>query len=79
VRARSAEECATASQEGSSGGVDELGAVICLKTAHRKTKLCVSVSNKLNNMTMNFRFVAKWKNPTIMCIIIDHHKIIFIA
>ena len=54
VGARGAEEDAAASQEGGGGSVEELGAIICLKTAHRKTELCVSVSNKLNNVFMNF-------------------------
>jgi hypothetical protein len=79
VRARGAEKDAAASQEGSGGIVEELSAIICLKTAHRKTELCVSVSNKLNNVCVNFRFVAKRKRPAIMCIIINYHKIKFIA
>jgi len=79
VGARGAEEDAAASQEGGGGSVEELGAIICLKTAHRKTELCVSVSNKLNNVFMNFGFMAKRKCPTIMCIIINYHKIKFIA
>jgi len=79
VRARGAKKDAAASQEGSSGIVKELRAIICLKTAHRKTELCVSISNKLNNVLMNFRFMAKRKRPTIMCIIINYRKIKFIA
>ena len=79
VGARGAKQDAAASQEGSGGIVDELGAIICLKTAHRKVELCVSVSNKLNNMFMNLGFMAKRKDPTIMCIIINYDKIKFIA
>jgi len=79
VGARSAEQDATTSQEGSIGIVEELGALICLKTAHRGTKLCLSISNKLNNMIMNFRFMAKEIRPTIMSIIINQHKIKFIT
>jgi hypothetical protein len=62
VGAQSAKEDAAASQEGGGGIVEELGAIICLKTAHRKTELCVSVRNKLNNVFMNFRFMAKRKS-----------------
>jgi hypothetical protein len=54
VWAQGAKQDAVASQEGSCGSVEELGAIICLKTAYRKAELCVSVSNKLNNMFMNF-------------------------
>jgi len=71
VGARGAKENAAASQEGGGGIVEELGAIICLKTADRKTKLCVSVSNKLNNVFMNFRFMTKRERPAIMCIIIN--------
>jgi hypothetical protein len=71
VGARGAKQDAAASQEGSGGIVDELGAIICLKTAHKKAELCVSVSNKLNNMFMNFGYMAKRKHPTIMSIIIN--------
>jgi hypothetical protein len=79
VGARGTKQSAAASQEGSGGIVDELGAVICLKTAYRDTELCVSVSNKLNNMIMNFGFMAEGKRPTIMSIIINHRKIKFIT
>jgi len=58
VGARGAKKDAAASQEGGSGIVKKLCPIICLKTAHRITELCVSVSNKLNNMLMNFRFMA---------------------
>ena len=75
VGARSAEQDATTSKEGSIGIIEELDAIICLKTAHRRTKPCVSISNKLNNMIMNFRFMAKGIRPTIMSIIINQHKI----
>jgi hypothetical protein len=71
VGARSTKKDATASQEGGGGSVDELGAIICLKTAQRITELCVSVSNKLNNMLMNFRFMAQRKRPTVMGKIIN--------
>jgi hypothetical protein len=52
-RARGAEEDAAASQKGGGGIIEEFSAIICLKTAHGKTELCVSV-NKLNNVFMNF-------------------------
>ena len=71
VGARGAKKNATASQEGSSGIVKELRAIICLKTAHSIAELCVSVSNKLNDMLMNFRFMTQWKSPTIVCKIIN--------
>ena len=53
VRARGAKKNATCSEERSSGIVDELGAVICLKAANRQAELSVSVSNKIDNMIMN--------------------------
>ena len=53
VRARGAKKNATCSEERSSGVVDELGAVICLKVANRQAELSVSVSNKIDNMIMN--------------------------
>ena len=39
----------------------------------------MSISNKLNNVLMNFGFMAKRKRPTIMCIINNYRKIKFIA
>jgi hypothetical protein len=79
VGARGAKKNAAASQEGSSSIVDELRAIISLKTAQRIAELCVSVSSKLDNMLMNIRFMAQRKRPTIMCKIINHHEIIFVA
>jgi hypothetical protein len=76
VGAQSAEKDDAASQEGSSGIVEELRAIICLKTA---TELCVSVSYERDNMLMNFRFMVQRKGPTIMYKIINYHKIIFIT
>jgi hypothetical protein len=71
VGARSAEKDAATSQEGSSGIVEELRAIICLKTAHRIAELCVSVSYELDNMLVNFRFMAQRKSPTVVCKIIN--------
>jgi hypothetical protein len=71
VGARGAKENAAASQEGGGGIVEELGVIICLKTADIKTELCVSVSNKLNNVFMNFIFMTKRECPAVMCIIIN--------
>ena len=62
VGARDTEKNLAAGQEGSGGIVDELGPIICVKTAYRKTELCVRISNKLNNMSMNFRFMTKRNN-----------------
>ena len=64
VGARGAKENAAASQEGGGGIVEELGAIICLKTADSKTELCVSVSNKLNNVFMNFKFMTEEGTPS---------------
>jgi hypothetical protein len=79
VGARSAEKDAAASQEGSSGIVEKLCAVIRLKTAHRIAELCVSVSDELDNMFVNTRFMTQREGPTVMGKIIDNHKIIFVA
>jgi hypothetical protein len=54
VGARGAKKNAAASQEGGGDIVEELGAIICLKTADSRTELCVSVSNETNNVFMNF-------------------------
>jgi hypothetical protein len=40
IRARGAKEDTMTSQEDGGGIVEELGAIICLKTVHRKTELC---------------------------------------
>jgi hypothetical protein len=79
VGARSAKKYATSSQEGSSGIVEELRVVICLKIMHMIVELCVSVSYELDNMLVNFRFMAQRKTPTVMCKIINYHKIVFIT
>jgi hypothetical protein len=79
VGPRSAEKDATANQEGSSGIVEELRAIICPKTTHKISELCVSVSYELDNMLVNFGFMAQRKSPTVMCKIINYHKIIFIT
>jgi hypothetical protein len=71
VWTRSAQHDATASEEGSGGIVDELGAIICLKTAYRTTELCVSIRNKLDKMIMHFRLMTKRVRPTVMSIIIN--------
>jgi hypothetical protein len=75
VWTRSAQQYATASQEGSGGVVDELGAIIYLKTAYRTTELCVSISNKLDKVIMHFRLMTKRVRPTVMSIVINEHKI----
>jgi hypothetical protein len=79
VRTRSAEKNAAASQEGSSGIVEELRAIVDLKTAHRITELCVSISYELNNVFVNIRFMAQGKSPTVMCKIVNYHKIKFVT
>jgi hypothetical protein len=56
------EKNAVASPEGSGGIVEELRAVVGLKTAHRRTELCVSISYELNNVFVNIRFMAQGKN-----------------
>jgi hypothetical protein len=76
VGARGAKKDAAGS---GSGTVNELSPIIGLKTAHRRTELCVSVSSELNNMFMNFRFMAQGECPTKMSKIIKYDKIIFIA
>ena len=68
-----------ATKEGGRGNVDELSAIICLKTFDRQDELSVSIVSKLNNMRMNFRFRMKRECPVIMIIIINNHKIIFKA
>jgi hypothetical protein len=79
VGARSAEKDVAASQEDSSGIVEEFRAVICLKTAHRIIELCVSVGYELDNVFVNIRFMAQRKNPTVMGKIINYHKVIFVT
>jgi hypothetical protein len=79
VGARSVEKDAATIQEGRSGIVEELRAIICLKTTHRVAELCVSISYELDNVFVNVRFMAQRKNPTVMCKIINYHKVIFIT
>jgi hypothetical protein len=61
VRTRSVEENAAASQEGSGGIVEELRAIVGLKTAHRITELCVTISYELNDVFVNIGFMAQGK------------------
>jgi len=49
----------------------ELGAIVRLKTANRRTELCMSIGNKANNMIVNFGFMTKRKRLAVMCIIIN--------
>ena len=58
VGARGAKKDALGSQEGGGGTINELSAIVGLKTAHRRVELCVSVSSELNNMFMSLRFMA---------------------
>lgn len=79
IRARSTKKNAAATKEGRRGNVDELSAVIRLKTLDRQLELGMSIVSKIDNMCMNLRFLPKRKHPAIMAIIIDNHKIIFKA
>ena len=76
IRARGAKQDIVTSKEGRSGVVDELGAVVRLKTLDRQAEMGMSISNKLNNMPVDLRFMPKRKSPTVMCEIINHHKIV---
>ena len=79
VGARGVKKDALGSQEGSGGTINELSAIVGLKTAHRRVELCVSVSSELNNVFMSLRFMTQGECPTKMSKIINYHKIIFIA
>jgi hypothetical protein len=79
VGARGAKKDAPGSQEGGGGTVNELSAIIGLKTAHRRAELCVSVSSELNNMFMSLKFMTQGECPTKMSKIIKYDKVIFIA
>ena len=79
IGARGAKQDTATSKEGGSGVVDELGAVVRLKALDRRAELGMSISNKFNNMPVDLRFKPKRKNPTVMCEIINHHKIVLKA
>lgn len=77
VRAREAEQDAMAGEKGVDGVVNKLRPIICLECFGLGAKLCLSVSNELDKMAMDFRFVTQWKCPAIMCKIINEDKIVF--
>jgi hypothetical protein len=79
VGARGVKKDALGSQEGSGGTINELSAIVGLKTAHRRVELCVSVSSELNNVFMSLRFMTQGECPTKMSKIIKYDKVIFIA
>jgi hypothetical protein len=79
VGARGVKKDALGSQEGSGGTINELSAIVGLKTAHRRVELCVSVSSELNNVFMSLRFMTRGECPTKMSKIIKYDKVIFIA
>jgi len=68
-----------AGQQGNGSSVDELGAVISLKALGQGAELGLGVSEEINNMRMNIRFMAQWKSPNKVTVIIHDDQIIFKA
>ena len=58
VRARMAKQNAATGQEGRHGIIDELGAIVGLKTLGDRVKLSLNMGNKINKLTIDFRFLA---------------------
>ena len=61
VGARMAKQNATTGQEGRHGIIDELGAIVALITLGNKVKLSLNMGNKINKLTIDFRFLAQRK------------------
>ena len=59
--------------------VNKFRAIVSLKAFWYTTKLSLNVGNEINKMTINFRFLAQRKGPTLMSEIIKHDQIIFIT
>ena len=68
-----------AGQQGNGSSVDELGAVISLKALGQGAKLGLGVSEEINNMRMNIRFMAQRKSLDKVTVIINYDQIIFEA
>ena len=74
-----AKQNATTGQEGRHVIIDELGAIVGLKTLGTRVKLSLNMGNKINKLTIDFRFLAKQKGPAEMSEIIKDDQIIFIT
>jgi len=68
-----------AGQQGNGSSVDELGAVISLKALGQGAELGLGVSEEINNMRMNIKFMAQRKNLDKVTVIINYDQIIFEA
>ena len=68
-----------AGQQGNGSSVDELGAVISLKALGQGAELGLGVSEEINNMRMNIRFMAQRKSLDKVTVIINYDQIIFEA
>jgi hypothetical protein len=60
-----------AGQKGGGGNVDDLCAVVGLKSLSQDAKLSMGICNKINNVVVHIGFVVERKLPTKMRIIIN--------
>ena len=79
IGARHSQQDTFAGEEGTGGNVDEFGAVISLEALGQGAELGLGVSEEINNMRMNIRFMAQWKSPNKVTVIIHDDQIIFKA
>ena len=70
---------ATTGQEGRHVIIDELGAIVGLKTLGNRVKLSLNMGNKINKLTIDFIFLAQRKGLAEMSEIIEDDQIIFIT
>ena len=64
---------------GYGGLVNELSAIISLEAFVTKAKLCASVSNEINHVTMHIRLSMERKSPAKVGEIIQQNQIIRVA
>jgi hypothetical protein len=57
-------------QEGGDDVIDELSAIVSLKTLWNRVKLSLNIGNKVNKVTIDFGFLAQCKGPAEMSEII---------
>ena len=79
VGARMAKQNVATGQEGRHGIIDELGAIVVLKTLGNRVKLSLNMGNKINKLTIDFRFLAQRNGPAEMNEIIKDDQIIFVT
>jgi len=69
----------TTGKEGRHGVIDEFSAIIGLKALGNRVKLSLNMGNKINKLTIDFRFLVQRKGPVEMSEIVKDDQIIFIT